>query len=221
MTSSPAAGAGAASREGLGARLRDGTWDLHRRAEVAGAMAALLRGELPAAVYRELLVNLQALYSALEDALEAHATHPGLAPLFDRRLHRSAALAADLASLPAPSGATAALRPAMVAYVARVAELAEQAPALLAAHAYVRYLGDLHGGQVLARRVRALPDLPPDVSTGFYDFGDAAAVSAQVRAFRAGLAALPADEAQTEALVAEARRGFEAHVALFEQLQPA
>lgn len=42
----------------------------------------------------------------------------------------------------------------MTAYVTRIAQLASSdEPAPLLAHAYVRYLGDLSGGQVIRRRV--------------------------------------------------------------------
>jgi heme oxygenase (biliverdin-producing, ferredoxin) len=44
--------------------------------------------------------------------------------------------------------------PVLRAYRDRVAELAGRAPLLLAAHAYVRYLGDLSGGRMLGRAMR-------------------------------------------------------------------
>ena len=52
-------------------RLKLETRLLHGAAERSGAMAALLAGRLPRAGYVAMLRNLQALYTALEAALQA------------------------------------------------------------------------------------------------------------------------------------------------------
>ena len=50
-------------------------------------------------------------------------------------------------------------------------------PALLAAHAYVRYLGDLAGGQALGRIARQAYALPDGAGTRFFDFGQCSTTS--------------------------------------------
>ena len=197
-------------------RLRSATHDLHRAAERAGLMAALLRGDIQRRRYATLLSNLHALYAALEPALEAHGAQPGFAAFGFAALRRAPALAADLQALQTPP--LEGLAPAMQAYVARLHTLARERPALLVAHAYVRYLGDLNGGQVLGTLVgRALQlDAP---ALRFFDFGPSATVAAAIQRFRAALDTLPladADEART--LVDEARWSFAQHVALFDEL---
>lgn len=204
----------------LAERLRIATRDLHRRVERAGLMPALLRGRLPRADYLALLRNLHALYEALEAGLLRHAAHPQLVPLPLRPLARAGALAADLELLHGPGWAQALpLCAAADAYAARLLQLADQQPALLAAHAYVRYLGDLNGGQVLARLVGQGLQLPPGQGVAFYDFGPAEQVAAQVAAFRRGLDHIAPDEAAAQALVDEACGAFERHRELFEQLE--
>jgi heme oxygenase (biliverdin-producing, ferredoxin) len=199
----------------LGSRLREGTRELHRAVERAGAMALLLRGQLPASGYARMLAQLQALYAALEEGLVRHAGHPAVAPVNFPLLYRGAALAHDLASLALPA---APLCHATQAYVERLQQLAARQPALLAAHAYVRYLGDLNGGQTLARVVAASPLLPAGLGTRFYDLGSAADVALRSAAFRAGLAQLPAGPDQADALVDEARWAFAQHGRMFEEL---
>ena len=49
----------------------------------------------------------------------------------------------------------------------------EEAPELLVAHAYTRYLGDLSGGQQLARVARKAYNLEKGgAGTAFYEFGN-------------------------------------------------
>lgn len=204
----------------LAERLRTATRELHRSVERAGLMPALLRGQLPRADYLLLLRNLHALYEALESGLARHADHPQLAPLQLPALARAGALAADLDALHGAGWAPALpLCAATRAYVDRLRLLADHRPPLLAAHAYVRYLGDLNGGQVLARLVGQGLQLAPGQGVAFYDFGAAEQVAACSRAFRAGLDGIAPDEAAAQALVDEACDAFVRHRELFEQLQ--
>lgn len=58
-----------------------------------------------------------------------------------------------------------------MAYVWRVQALAESGdPSPLLAHAYVRYLGDLSGGQFIKRRIVKAYELEDGFGTTFYDF---------------------------------------------------
>ncbi len=220
------AGAALPSASGLPERLRDSTRELHTATERSGAMAALLAGRLPRAGYCTLLRNLHAIYTALEAALRTHAAAPALVTLAAGPLQRAPALADDLAALHGPGWAeTLPLAAATQAYVARLHALqagpAERAAPGLVAHAYVRYLGDLHGGQVLQRLVARLYALPAgDTAPGtrFYDFGDTPQVLLQRQQLRRALGSLPLDAAQQDAAVAEAMWAFTQHQHLFEEL---
>lgn len=220
--SGPPGGGGPASPcdpAALPERLRLGTRDLHAATERTGAMAALLAGRLPRPGYCALLRNLHAVYTSLEAALLARREDTAVAPLQADGLRRSAALAADLQLLHGAGWAdTLPLLPASAAYVARLQALAAAASPALVAHAYVRYLGDLHGGQVLQRLVRRHYTLTGDGGTRFYDFGDEAAVTALRQRLRAALGSLPLSAAEQDAVVAEARWAFVQHQRLFEQL---
>ena len=207
---------------GLAQRLRDGTKPLHTRTERAGIMPALLRGSLPAAGFHQLQRNLHVLYAALEPALQHHALHPALAPLYQPLLARSTALGDDLVSLHGADWASAlAVLPAASAYAGRLQHLAGHDPAALAAHAYVRYLGDLAGGQALGRVVRRAYGLAGPAGTRFFDFGSPAQVAALAAAFRHGLDALPLAPARQAALVLEAQWAFDQHARLFDALAAA
>lgn len=123
--------------------------------------------------------------SELERALEQHASHPVLNPTYNPTLlARAPALLADISHLlsvptsdvPAHPLFTALGAPAprgLAEYTSRLRALASaRDPAPLLAHAYVRYLGDLSGGQVIRRRVARAYGLEDDGGAGvsFYEF---------------------------------------------------
>jgi heme oxygenase len=203
---------------GLAQRLREATREAHRNAERAGIMPALLRGELGREPYVRILRNLHALYAALEPALARNAADPRIAPLHRPALDRRPALERDLTALHGAGWRDIAIEPAAQRYVERLETLGNQAPHLLAAHAYVRYMGDLNGGQLLSRIVRQALQLRDDEGTAFYDFSQAGEPTQLIAGYRSALDALPLDEAQMEAVIAEAVQAFASHVEIFEEL---
>lgn len=204
----------------LALRLKQETRDLHALAERSGIMADLLRGRLGRPAYCALLRNLQAIYAALEAGLDQHRDDAQVRQLWRPELRRLPALNADLACLhPAAWPADEPLAPATAAYVERLQTLAARAPLLLLAHAYLRYLGDLHGGQLLAGRVQRQFALDGAAGTAFYAFGPAPQLERLKQDFRSGLDALQLDGAEADGLVAEACDAFRRHEQLFEELQ--
>jgi heme oxygenase (biliverdin-producing, ferredoxin) len=199
--------------------LKAQTRALHTELERSALMGSLLRGEMKRAPYCALLRNLHAVYAALEPALERHAEHPGVAPVFFAPLFRSQALADDLAVLHGPGWQREIdTLPAARHYVLHLRRLAADRPELLVAHAYVRYLGDLSGGQLLRRIVASSLGLADGRGTSFYDFGSRADVVVHVQAFRAGLGRVADDAAAVAAIVAEATLSFQLHQQLFRAL---
>jgi heme oxygenase (biliverdin-producing, ferredoxin) len=134
-------------------------------------------------------------------------------------LFRCRALELDIQALAGTQADPASLlRPATVQYVERLHELELGAPALLVAHAYVRYLGDLNGGQALRSIVARGLGLKGGVGTSFYDFGDDTMRRQLIGRFRNGLQDIESRTPDPDALVMEAIGSFERHEAIFEQL---
>lgn len=203
----------------LAERLKTETGALHTAAERSTFMGLLLRGRMARPAYCALLRNLHAIYAALEPALARHASHAMIAPIYEPALCRTRALEDDLQCLHGADWRDAfALQHATRAYADRVKRIEAGESGLLLAHAYVRYLGDLSGGQMLGRIVARSMGLSDAAGTRFYDFGDAACAQARAQAFRTGLGRVVCGPAAIDALVGEAALSFRLHRQLFDEL---
>lgn len=200
----------------LSTTLQQHTAEAHTRAEEAPFVVDLLAGRLDAEALVALLAQSLPIYAALEDAVRADATDPVLAPFADPVLERTPALRSDLAAHAAAGRRFDRVVPAAEAYAA---ELATLSPAGLLAHHYVRYLGDLSGGQIIARLTERHYGIDPAMLS-FYSFAiDKPKVYKD--AYRARLDALPLTAEQRAETLAAAARGFELNRQLFDELHEA
>ncbi len=203
----------------LSTRLKAATKLIHAEVERTNFVTRLLGGTMSRTAYCALLRNLHPIYVGLEDGIREHRGDPVIAPLADPALARTSALVQDLCVLHGPRWETEiALAAAACDYAAHLRHLGGHQPTLLAAHAYVRYLGDLSGGQQLSRMVRvAFGGDGGDVTT-FYDFGGPTEVVRLAAEIRAALDRIATTESQAQSLIDEATAGFERHRDLFREL---
>ena len=210
--------------DNLASQLREGTKQSHTLAENTAYMKCFLQGYLAKAPFAKLLSNLYFVYRTLEAELLRHQNHSVVSSIYFPQLNRTANLEADLAYYygadwkqkitPSEAGRN---------YVAHLKIISENKPALLVAHSYVRYLGDLSGGQALKNIVRSALELPEVLGTRFYEFDDFSSI-AEIRAFkgqyRDALNSLPIDEALAAEIVAEANCAFSLNRDLLHSLEP-
>jgi len=194
---------------GLVEAMRAHTRRLHGEAERSGVIRDMLKGRATLEAYTLFLRNLLPAYEALERGLERHRGRPLLAGLARADLYRAGVLGADLARIKGPGWRDSLpLLPAGADYGGHIDELAARDARLLVAHAYVRYFGDLSGGQILKRLLGRTLGLGAD-ALSFYSFPAIADIDRFKAELRAGL-----DEGAHEladidgATLDEAARGF-------------
>lgn len=208
----------------LATRLRAGTQHSHTLAENTAFMKCFLKGVVEWEPFRKLTANLYFVYRTLEAEMARHRQHPVVGPLLFAELARTPKLEQDLAFYygadwrsqihPSPKGQ---------AYVAHLQDLSATDPSLLVAHAYVRYMGDLSGGQSLRNITRSALSLPPDQGTGLHEFDQLPTVESRrqfKQRYRDTLNALPLTDDQIEAIVAEANLAFALNRNVFHELEP-
>lgn len=194
----------------LSQRLREETKDAHTRAERSPFMQALFRGQLERGAYARFMTDLHALYVAMEGALDRVGAHPALAPVNHPELRRVPELERDLAFFHGADWREKT-RCSDVArdYAAHIAALEKSDPALLVAHLYTRYLGDLSGGQVLKRIATKNFALAGEDGVAFYVFPGIPDADAFKNAYRRALDELPLDAATADRVVEEAKAAFD------------
>ena len=199
-------------------QLREATDAAHRDAERSSFVEDLTGGRLPLDEHARFVRQLHAVYAALEEAV-ADNDDPVVAPLLAPELAREPALRADLDHLVGPGWEDdVAVLPSTAAYCDRIRVASAASSGGLVAHHYVRYLGDLSGGQVLGRAIARVYDLPDGAGTTAYHFDEIESPKAFKDAYRAHLDALPWGADERARVATEANVAFACNAALFAEL---
>lgn len=203
----------------LSSSLKAETRQAHTMAENASFIRGFLRGTMNPTSYVQMLGGFYFLYEALEQELMLHKDNPTLKPIFHSELFRADALVKDLIFFNKSWHPSIGPSPAMQAYTARIRYLSRAAPHLLAAHSYVRYLGDLSGGQVLKKIASKSLKLTDGQGTAFYEFTDIEDAAEFKTLYRSGLDALPLSEEQQREVIKEAIHAFHLNVDFFDEIE--
>jgi heme oxygenase len=211
-----------AAPEGFASRLKLATCMVHTRAEKTTFIRGFLRGTASPASYVRLLAALHPVYQTMEDETRRLAhIDPVIARFNFPELFRTAALERDLAFLAGPDWhRKIAPMSASQTYVKRIREVAATEPVRLVGHLYTRYLGDLSGGQVLARIAERSLGLSEGAGLDFYKFDNVPDLGAMKKLYRSRLDELDTlGDSVTAAVIDEACRSFCHNIAIFERLE--
>ncbi|UOQ61897.1 biliverdin-producing heme oxygenase [Leucobacter rhizosphaerae] len=201
--------------------IRESSWSDHSDSEGATFMEDIMRGRGTKQDYIDLVAQHFFMYEALEAAAERVAEDPAFAGFHVPALTRMPALEADLVALVGADWRDRIVAtPATAAYAARIREVADDAwvPGIVAHH-YTRYLGDLSGGQMIAKLVAKQHDLA-DGGVEFYDFSALGSIAGFKNEYRAALDRLGAelDDAERTRMLDEVRAAYAFNTAVFADL---
>ncbi|MEY3928501.1 MAG: oxygen-independent coproporphyrinogen oxidase [Cyanobacteriota bacterium] len=194
-------------RKGFGPRVRRlhaRIGKAHHQAEGMGFSRALLAGQADPLQLAALVRAVAPAYALLEQEAPALAMALGGAAIPWPLLARGAALQHDLAVLDRlpvtpPS-------PAAAAWLEHLRQLCREAPHRLMAHVYVRYGGDLSGGQQLGRQANAILAAHGLPALNFWTF--AAPIEEIKCSLHAGFEAMALSPQQEADLLDEAEAAF-------------
>jgi heme oxygenase len=203
----------------LSVQLREGTQDSHRLAESTSFIRTFFAGKLSLTQYRNFLLQLFHVYSALEENPDLLKNDPELRKIYFPELCRAAHLSNDLyLFFGEENWKMLPILQSTQEYVDRIQYLKNQKNYSIVAHHYTRYLGDLSGGQAMKRIV--LKMVPEDFQTGisFYDFPEISNYNDFKVAYRTRLDSISIDDEMGQSIIQEARLAFLLNMNLTEAL---
>lgn len=205
----------------LSALIRDRSKSAHSDSEGAGFMSGLIKGDGTREDYIALVAQHYFMYEALEAAAERMANDPVAATFISDKLTRMPALVADLEFLlGADWREQIEPLPATRAYVERIEAVGKTWAGGFVAHHYTRYLGDLSGGQWIAKVMARQFGFDTN-GIGFYLFDDIADPAAFKDVYREQLDAAPWDAEEKERVIAEVLVAYQFNTDVFIDLQSA
>ncbi|MEE2056085.1 biliverdin-producing heme oxygenase [Rhodococcus artemisiae] len=200
---------------GFAERIRIETQQAHSDTENSVFVTELLAGKLDASAHAALIAQTWFVYDALERIGQTYADDPIVGPFLAPELLRTSALEADLVFLLGEQWREGIVPlPATVAYVERLQKVAASSPEAFLAHHYLRYMGDLSGGQIIRRMLERAYGYDRD-GLHFYIFDEIPKTKPFKDSYRAKLDAAPLDETQQQQVIDEANLVFGLNGALF------
>jgi heme oxygenase (biliverdin-producing, ferredoxin) len=203
---------------GFAERIRTETQQAHSDTESSAFVAELLAGNLTPDGHAALIAQSWFIYDSLERIGRTYRGDPIVGPFLMDELLRTPALEADLDYLLRDDRrATITPLPATAVYVERLEQVAATSPEAFLAHHYLRYLGDLSGGQIIRRKLARAYGYDRD-GLRFYIFDEIPKPKPFKDAYRAKLDAAPLDAEQQQTTIDEANLVFRLNGALFADL---
>ncbi|KAF8936011.1 heme oxygenase 1-like protein [Dissophora ornata] len=204
----------------LAVDLKEGTKTVHAEAERSKFIKYFFKGEVTPATYGRFLVSLYQIYCALEEALEKNKDNANIQLIyFPKELSRKAALEQDLEFFNGPDwrDMLTPVSPAQQTYIDAIHRCSATKPELLIAHAYVRYLGDLSGGQILAKKLQKYNDLPEGKGVAFYHFDEVEDKDGFKEMYRKRLNQVEVDDETHSEIVQESCNAFVRNIDIFQE----
>jgi heme oxygenase len=200
----------------LSVEIKQNTADIHRIVETKPLMRLLMKCQLSLETYLLFLQQLHLIYNALEQQLTKSKDNSIIELVyFPKQLHRTASLKDDLhffGQEPCTNGL-----PTTEKIVRRIQFLSEYKPELLIAWSYIRYLGDLSGGQFLSKKVIQSYQLG-EHGYSFYNFDSIPANEMGVfkTMYRERMDQIP--EKYHAGIAQETKYAFDLHAELFDEI---
>ena len=147
--------------------LKELTYEQHKRAETRPFVKVLFSGNLDPKIYAAYLYNQFPMYELLEVCAMPHGLLSDIPGIL-----RAKAIREDYNELWPDQENTPKLCPVVQEYMAHIMSIKDD-PKKLMAHIYVRHMGDLAGGQMIAKRIPG--------SGKYYQFENADELKTKIR----------------------------------------
>jgi heme oxygenase len=197
-------------------RMKEETWTEHEASKNSNFAKGIMSGDFGQQGFIEWQRALYPIYFKLETILKKKRKDPALHVFDHRKLDRSHSIYLDLQKL----GTDPILEPSplktIVPYIAAI-EKASAVPQRLMAYHYTRYMGDMNGGQVIARAMENVCGIDKNALT-CYDFSELGDTYHYRKQYKTLLELSPWTEEEREAFIDEAKIAYARNADFFEEL---
>lgn len=197
-------------------RMKEETLEAHDESKDSGFAVTIMSGEWSPLAFVEWQRALYPVYNTLETVLKKNRKDPILSIFDHRKLDRSERILHDLATYGVDPVLDPSPLPCVQDYVACVADTDGSTPRVLAYH-YTRYMGDMIGGQVIARSMKEKYGMSDDSLT-CYDFKELGDLHHYRKNYKILIELLPWSDEEREQFVDEIKTAYKINAVLFEQL---
>ena len=144
---------------------------LHSAAEKTGFIKKLVDGLATVDGYAEYLFNLEAMYRAIENALDENISNENIKSFVTKELYRADLIKKDVEFILGNNTSSLTLLSSTESCISRIENLSKNNPELVVAYAYTRFLADLFGGRTFNYLLSKKYNVPNE-GLNYYQFPD-------------------------------------------------
>lgn len=197
-------------------KMKQETWKEHEASKDSDFAVSIMSGEFGPRGFIEWQRALYPIYLKLENILKKNRNNSVLHIFDHRKLDRTQRIYSDLQKL----GIDPILEPSplktIAPYVAAI-QNASSVPQRLMAYHYTRYMGDMNGGQVIARAMENICGIDKD-ALSCYDFSEIGDAYHYRKQYKTLLELSPWTEEEREAFIDEAKIAYARNADMFDEL---
>ena len=204
------------SRTGFVDAMKEETFEAHELSKDSGFATTLMSGAWSYRALDEWQRALYPIYVTLEDIMKKNRKDPSLHMFDHRKLDRSEKIFNDLAYYGVNPLTEPSTLPSVKEYVAKVEDAGSRPQRIMAYH-YTRYMGDMIGGQVIARTLMEKYAMPKE-ALSCYDFSDIGDLYHYRKTYKILLDLVPWSDEERRAFIEETKVAYEINAVLFTEL---
>ena len=197
-------------------RMKEETWEEHEASKDSEFAKGIMSGRFGSQGFIEWQRALYPIYVTLENILKQNRKDPTLHIFDHRKLDRSQRIYDDLVSLGVDPISSPSTLKTIDPYISAIEDASESPQRLMAYH-YTRYMGDMNGGQVIARAMENVCGIDKE-SLSCYDFSEIGDTYHYRKQYKTLLELSPWTEEEREMFIAEAKIAYSRNSDFFEEL---
>lgn len=199
-------------------KIRKNTGLLHSATEKSGILKRIVDGNASIDSYAEYLVNLSAMYKAIEETIENNKNNEVIKEFVTPELYKHKLIEKDLEYFLGENSGKHELLASTVAFVEKVKEIGNTNPELIVAYAYTRFIADLFGGRTFVSLLGVNYKVPQE-GLNYYNCDGIKDIRAYVMEYAEKINSIKLSSELEEKLIVEVSNAYIYNLAISQELE--